>query len=719
MSLCFKVRGPVSSAVTSLIVSASLTWAEFCALLKSELNISESIDVLYGFPVAVHTHPDDQLVGSVLTTNESIRVQLSASAGQQAQGSAKAKAAPTKKKATKSAPVTATATTGFGAKVVGLKAESSQKSFLVQSPYKRTFATSSSTSAQEPVPKRRRKVSSASKISSEGDIAEHLLSAVSGGAGTQNRVARKVFRNAVAHQYSSTQAVHRVNAIYSGNYTIRECGGRSLVPSASTSSYSHIEVAYNKGAGSRSQHVETVELLSKELLQGVLKVAVLGEDGRVGGAEDGREVLKPMNLSRCSPRIFWSLIFHYGPDITASIRNVLQGVDDCAWLDERKKELSEKARINQEQKEEQEAAKQARKSARGKGKTEQAGATAEFAVPASTPNSSAGNVEAKAALSAELDGVAQRLRKAVAVQTSLDDLVPEEWCESVQSYLNEHCGSTEGVAVSRLAQVECTSKVRNAIVSTRNAAAGAVTGAVALSLDQLDSWIASAQVQVFHIIWRIICGGGSERLRSALHKLRIRIPKEFRVWRAAPEGLLQGLLDSDADISDKIPYSWARSAGDESVAQGAGTTLDTERVAWMCLVSQAAQGLFPWMDQDSLAEYAQSTDDDGPGGDEDSPTKSADSGAQEGEEGWQYEASAHPYIGRRARVTVENGYWEQGTVVAYLPPEEDEPMALWKVKIDPSSEDRKLGRPERFEDLEEHEIEDAMACACEIGRAHV
>lgn len=712
MSLSFKVRGPVSAVVKSLIVSPSMTWAEFCSLLKSELNINENIDVLYGFPVVAHSHPDDQLVGSVLSTNESIRVQLSTSAGQQAQGSSKAK--PKKKATTK--PATTSGASGVCVKVAGLKAESSQKSFLVNSPHKRTLAASS-WSSQEHAVKRRRKSSSASKISSENDIADHLLSAVSGGTGTQNRVARKVFRNAVAHQYSSTQAVHRVNAIYSGKYTMRECGGQCLATSAGSNNFTHVEVAYNKGAGSRSQHVETVELLSKELLLGVLKVAVLGEDGQGRGSDDAREVLKPMNLSRCSPRIFWSLVFHYGPIITESIRTVLRGVDDCAWLDERKKELSEKARINQAQKDEQEAAKQARKAAKGKGKVEKAVPTGaspsgssvtDIGTTATPTSGGASNIEATR--TGTDDGFTAMLRREITEQSSLEDLVPEGWRGALLNYLQVPEDSS-GDVVMNLAQLQCSLKLRDAISSMHSGAGSSSGGGSSLSLDQLESWIASAQAQVFHIVWRTICGGGSERLRCALHKLRIRVPKEFRVWRAAPEGLLQGLLDSDAELVDKISYTWAVERDDKS-AEATQQPLDVERVSWMCEVSNAALRLFAWMHHDGLAQLVHEEEqeevdgevEEGGGG-----VTEEERVAQEVEEGWIHTATAHRYLGQRVRVTVGSGhYWEEGTVVAYLPPEEDEPMALWKVHVDASPADKKLGRRERCEDLEEHEIVDAM-----------
>lgn len=391
MSLNFKVRGPNSPNPVSIVAPATLTWGEFLELLCIELKVNDDFDVLCGFPATVATYSNDQIIGAVLQSNESLRVQLKAVAGQQAQGQSKQKPV---KKGTKTTQQNAV-TGSFGAKIVGIKQQSSQRSFLASSPAKRPLT--SSTTPAEPAPKRRRKSSAANKISSEGDIAEHLISAVSGGTGAQNRIARKVFRNAVQHQYNSTQAVSRVNAIYSGQYTIRECGGVLLSSSSSTNkpTHTHIEVTYHKGAGSRGVHVDTVELLSKELLLGVLKVAVQGDDVNADDdAGGGREALKPMNLSRCSPRIFWSMVHHYGADLVNGIRTALKGVDDCAWLDERKRELSEKAKANQQQLEEQKARKSKgaarKKAATAADETGSPGATTTEATPTTGSSSSSG-----------------------------------------------------------------------------------------------------------------------------------------------------------------------------------------------------------------------------------------------------------------------------------------------------------------------------------------
>lgn len=61
-----------------------------------------------------------------------------------------------------------------------------------------------------------------------------------------------------------------------------------------------------------------------------------------------------------------------------------------------------------------------------------------------------------------------------------------------------------------------------------------------------------------------------------------------------------------------------------------------------------------------------------------------------------------------------DGFWEEGAVVSYLPATEEEPMALWKVRLDTDAvladKEASNGTEEkaRFQDLEEHELLDAI-----------
>ena len=67
-------------------------------------------------------------------------------------------------------------------------------------------------------------------------------------------------------------------------------------------------------------------------------------------------------------------------------------------------------------------------------------------------------------------------------------------------------------------------------------------------------------------------------------------------------------------------------------------------------------------------------------------------------------------------VMMSGCYWEDGQCIAYLPPTDEEPMALWRVQLDPnlkkavknSSSSSSTTFDERYEDMERDEIEQAM-----------
>ena len=63
--------------------------------------------------------------------------------------------------------------------------------------------------------------------------------------------------------------------------------------------------------------------------------------------KDAREMLKPRNMAGCSPRIFWSLVREGGPNLRRGLESLFPPpLYSWAWLEERRRLHSEKARIN-------------------------------------------------------------------------------------------------------------------------------------------------------------------------------------------------------------------------------------------------------------------------------------------------------------------------------------------------------------------------------------
>ena len=174
------------------------------------------------------------------------------------------------------------------------------------------------------VPKKQKK-SIGKKVAKSGDgvedICSALITAADGGAGGCSKALRSVFRKAVMHQYNDSLAVGRLRAAFAGRFSFTEnLSIRVLGSGLST----EMDVSFPlKPECARSKvHVETVDLISVEMLRAILLSALEDDDG----AGAAREFLKPVNMSKASPRIFWSLIKAFGPDISSAMSQLFPQV---------------------------------------------------------------------------------------------------------------------------------------------------------------------------------------------------------------------------------------------------------------------------------------------------------------------------------------------------------------------------------------------------------
>lgn len=308
-----------------------------------------------------------------------------------------------------------------------------------------------------------------------------------------------------------------------------------------------------------------MDLLPADLLREVIRFAVQShkdtEEGRISDTTggdlqvQGREVIKPANLCKCSPRIFWSLVHRYGANIHESIREALRGLDDnCDWLEERKRELSEKAKENLAQKQEAMRSSELRRRKKQKG-----GEAVEVSVEATSSSSSSSRspriaqpnfVEAKGEEAEQLLAATVYLRTQLSEIPLDSELLPEEWIIPVNNYLAEEKGKEDGGGggggmesgpVPGLAAIDACPRNRNRLVEKKLALVKAekkedrgggggekaadfttLPPSRVLSLDQLESWVAAAQARLVGFLWRAICGGGCERLRRAMEKVMSR-----------------------------------------------------------------------------------------------------------------------------------------------------------------------------------------------------
>jgi hypothetical protein len=127
--------------------------------------------------------------------------------------------------------------------------------------------------------------------------------------------------------------------------------------------------------------------------------------------------------------------------------------------------------------------------------------------------------------------------------------------------------------------------------------------------------------------------------------------------------------------------------------------LDAQAVESILLLNRAFLQLFPWAEN-----FTAANEEEIEGGSSQQEEDEVADDATEDE--WVRDPSQSEFIGRRVCISVGDGFWEEGTVVAFLPATEEEPLALWRVRLDDQL-DREGGK-DRCEDLERSEVLAAM-----------
>ena len=88
-----------------------------------------------------------------------------------------------------------------------------------------------------------------------------------GATGKKNQFLRAVFRRAVELQYDQSKAEARLSSAQSGQYTIVESNEVVILSSGASA---QMKITFAKGAGSRGNYEETVELLDMDKVKGVI-----------------------------------------------------------------------------------------------------------------------------------------------------------------------------------------------------------------------------------------------------------------------------------------------------------------------------------------------------------------------------------------------------------------------------------------------------------------
>jgi hypothetical protein len=146
--------------------------------------------------------------------------------------------------------------------------------------------------ATAPKAPRRRRLNMAS---SEGGVGIDLASAAAGESGTRGKFFRKALKGAVEGRYEDTKAEDRVSACQSGKFEI------AVSETTLSGNASKLKVTFAKGHGSRGNHEDVVDALTREETVAAVRQAVSDGDA---------DMLRPENCARASQRVFWSLVRH-------------------------------------------------------------------------------------------------------------------------------------------------------------------------------------------------------------------------------------------------------------------------------------------------------------------------------------------------------------------------------------------------------------------------
>jgi len=708
-----------------------------------DINDVSSIIMLYKFPPEVVALSDDTTLTSNIENNETIRLQLKENSQVQMQGNPSPKSSTSKgKKKVTNQNETETHSFGFGARLASIadgKIVHEKRKIDSSNNDKKKKQKSSDNYWDKLVQKPRVRASRGKSASNEGDISEHLIAAASGEMNTRGKSFRKAFKTAIEYHYQWSLSVQRLGSLYSGHYSIEECeNSRVLGSGASTT----LKIKFQKSA--RKYHEEEYQLVPIPLLKSILESALNDEDG------NGREFLKPANMARSTKQIFWSIVKHYGPDVPHALKTLFPHIKDWSWLTERTRELSEKAKRNLEQ-QQQLAEEKSRRANTKKGKDDVSKTDAVDLTNDDMNNTATITTTTNIINSNKMN---PELINAFEGCGTLEPIVPEEWIEKVKIVIgaNDIQSNHVFLLANYTAEFENKSYLENLVESIRQLDEEK-GDKIAPSLEQCDSWMAVSQSYIVKAYWSLVCGGNYRLWYAIRYHLLTVSPIQMKSWIKNPTRFYGALLDADPELKnitmknpfksssinsssssssyfvtedppgtlpilhkqssssssssyfvtgDPVAFLQKPSTSSSSLPQSTSASipldnreyvlLNLEWIVWLCNITEQLLTI-EWIKfyDGTLDDENDDTEDD------DNNENNID------DEGWLYELTDNKYIGKRVRIFIEDNFFQEAKIIAFLPPtEEDEP--LWRAELDSFSKTKK----NKYEDLDQAELSIAL-----------
>jgi hypothetical protein len=399
------------------------------------------------------------------------------------------------------------------------------------------------------------------------DIIEGLVSATNSKT-TGARLMRKGWRQAVESAYEQNQASARVAAaqsIDSIEFMIKE-------PSSTSSSQSNVQqlhVEYKKGVQGRGKYLDAVDYIDHDVLVATISAIYPSE------------ALRSFHLALLSPRVFWSLLYHYKNYRITIDENESRHFDDIVhsallwccpnidwgYLRRRPEQLSEKARENLRQKVE----------SKNSNIDWDAAAAAIMSVEQAMDDMTSATIKSSINV---VNGSNRDIE--ITNKDDFDDwdvfheteLLIDELIECLQSYtttesvhmvhsydinkvifvLSEHLQirnqselanvDSEAVDLQTRLLTELLEEKQNSCKIPKYSAPNTVT----ISLDAINHWIEYAQINRASEVMYEIFDGASSVVDMLLDTVRCGTPRDLIFWESTPETLVETVHEGWRDV---------------------------------------------------------------------------------------------------------------------------------------------------------------------------
>jgi hypothetical protein len=371
------------------------------------------------------------------------------------------------------------------------------------------------------------------------------------------RLMRRGWRQAVQSAYEQNQAAARVAAVQNLSSSKLIFSLLDSNAHGANTQQQQLQVSYPKGIQGRGTFTDVVDYLPLDLV--VAAVQSLHPS----------EALRSSHLALLSPRVFWSLLYHFHQQHlnTNDVESLTQlgwgdvvhaamqwSCPSCDWsyLRRRPEQLSAKALENQRQKQQNtvdwEAAAAAITDVESAMEHMWENATSNGA----TPNAASVDEEDDWMIVTPTEEDLDELRECIlAVECGTAPLDTDS-VENIVQALSQRCAIRNWRELANRDGADLFAQLHDAIQDDH----------ILVSVDAVEAWIEQAQLRSLEEIMVEICNGDMKALEGLRDGVRSGTPADLAIWESIPGTLLQQLKASvpDHECTEPDLQRWCRRA---------------------------------------------------------------------------------------------------------------------------------------------------------------